>query len=74
MLNPASGLKLPKSEAETAKRMKIGQNLPDKNRRIFGLLETASEGTFRGPLERRTVLARDLAGRDAIVTPDVSSA
>jgi hypothetical protein len=32
-----SGLKLPRSEAETGKRMKIGQNLTDKNRRIFGL-------------------------------------
>ena len=37
MLNPACGLKLPWSEAETGKRMKIGQNLVDKNRPIFGL-------------------------------------
>ena len=37
MLNPACGLKLPRLEAETGKQMKIGQNLADKNRPIFGL-------------------------------------
>ena len=48
MLNPGYRIKLPRLEAETDKRMKIGQNLVDKNRPIFGLFGNGIWGYFQG--------------------------